>query len=255
MKAGEFLSGIVYFFNDFVGAVIPGIVAIAGIYYFYSDIGIQIAALTELTESMQWLLVIVASYASGHALLSLHGLMHVYIKKPIIFISSLLTLRFFKVRWCPVRKIEWTWGAFWHLVLQDTKDQIIRSDVYKQFSKLIDTKADSNQRIEVDYFQSFNNLRSMAMTISKEGGETARRFRFISLFCFGIAMAIMVLGVVDIYASCSYEKLTLYFLVFFLFYTRGISFEFRALNIPFPVALSEILFNLEESGDEKEEKT
>ncbi len=234
MKPTDFLSGVIHLFNDLIGSVVPGILLVFGLYLFKSIPELPLNHFLALDISIKWSLIIVVSYVIGHALLSLHRLLQAYIGKPVRGINSLL------------KKGEW-----------DTREhnkKIASTSEYIGFMKLVSNKIAIQAKEDFRYELEFNNLRSMAMTISTEGGELARRFMFISLFCYGVSMAVLVLSVVFLTSSFSFEWLAYLFTLFFIFYVRGIDFEYRALNVPFPIALSEILCLV--NGDEgtKDEK-
>jgi ABC-type multidrug transport system fused ATPase/permease subunit len=222
MKSGDFLNGIIHLFNDLIGSVVPGLILGFGLLTLGCIPEAKVGQFQELESSAQWFLIIIVAYVAGHALLSMHRLLQTYIGKPMRFLNTLLKK---------------------HELDSRVSDKVIEdSRVYKNFSEAIKNRANTLLSLNDDDTFKINNLRSMAMTISKEGSELATRFMFFSLFCYGVSMSILVVGSIHLIQTFSWGWFGLLVLVFFLFYTRGIDFEYRALNVPFPIALAVMLF-------------
>ena len=231
MKPTDFLSGIVYFFNDLIGAVVPGIILIAALFVQKNIPEVVVSNFLQFDASIRWLLLIIMAYALGHALLSLHRLLQPYIGNFLRGINSLL--------------IKWKWdSARYESIISNTKTfECFKEIIIKRTKKSLE----SNEEYKFDYY----NLRNMAMTLSNEAGDLARRFMFISLFCYGVSMSILIIGIIDLGYNYSAVGFCLYVIIFFLFYSRGIEFEFRAQNTPFSIVLSEIISEKVKNEDEE----
>lgn len=102
--------------------------------------------------------------------------------------------------------------------------------------------------IQTDVPPSPHDLRNIAMSVSAEAGEIARRFMFIGLSCYGTASALLVLLVTSAIKlsvmGCD-TRLILLGAIFaistVLLLRRGAEFEKRALNTPFVVAVGQVL--------------
>lgn len=224
MKPSDFLTALVFFFNDFIGAVVPGFIFIAGL--DLADIYPTkiVHLLISVMPQFSWVLLLFFAYAVGHGLLGIHRLL-----QPIIG--------------APLRGIH-------HLVLYGRWDVcvfdriIVEGAVYKEFLSEIKRQHKINKE-NLSKIR-FEDVRNIAMTISKEASELARRFMFISLFCYGISMAIAliaiswVISLQEILSSSNMLPIGLISIIFFIFYIRALEFEFRAQNVPFSVALAEL---------------
>jgi len=99
------------------------------------------------------------------------------------------------------------------------------------------------------------DIRSLAMSMSKEAAELGRRFMFISLFCNGIATSLTALFLISFAGDSSavggsWMTRSLMALVAGLLFWSGSQFQSRAQNVPFPVALSNVLFVADKKEDE-----
>ncbi len=200
----------------------PGTILIFGLYTqkYFPEYYIQ--EFMKINQSGQWILTILISYVLGHAMLSLHKILNSIVGKPLWGVNTLLT----KHKW-DSKSIE---------------ERISNSAEYINFLNIIVKKIDGKGKANIDFTLNYNNLRSMAMTVSQQGGETATRFRFISLFCYGVSMAILILAVIGLANDFTFTMLAIYIGAYLAFYFRGQDFEFRTANVPFPIALTELLF-------------
>lgn len=69
MNASDFLTAITHFFNDLIGAVIPGLLLLGGLYTIWGSAPFQ------LTGGLLWLALIAGAFCVGHGLLALHRLL------------------------------------------------------------------------------------------------------------------------------------------------------------------------------------
>jgi hypothetical protein len=230
MKVSDFLSGLVYLFNDVIGAIVPGLFLLGGLHL----LGLLPSQIVEtyrgLSTEGQWVTILVLGYVAGHGLLGFHRPLQRVLVAPIKGLDGLLT--------------RGTWDA------RDLHSRILAGLAYRQFrdyvAKEYPRKGKQGQVIGADV-NSFNELRNIAMTMSVEAATLGRRFMFISLFCYGVAMAILTLLLAYLFVEwASLTRLQianalLTSVVIYLFYTRGLEFELRALSVPFSTALAEML--------------
>ena len=231
MKPSEFLSGIIYFFNDLIGSVVPGLIMLAGLYVLKIFPPHLTAEFSKLEQGIEWTITIVIAYVLGHGLLSLHLLLQPYLC-PVF--NSINTL---------IKKKEWTELGAW----KKRTDYIKQKVPYQEFERIVNERAEGETQ---NY--DFNSLRNMAMTISNEAGELARRFMFISLLCYGVSMSILAISLITLMSDICTMRFVPAFFLFFIFYTKGIDFEIRAQNVPFPIALAEIISDKVKSRKEDE---
>ena len=220
MNASDFLTATAHFFNDLIGAVVPGLLLIGGFYAIWGSPPLDVAG------GVAWLSLLVGAFAAGHALLALHRLLSAWLGKLPFAVYRLLTGR------------GWKW--------QNMDDPIEKSSSYVEFRELVISKLQaSGSTADLSAKMSLNDLRSIAMSVSHESAELGRRFMFISLFCYATSMAILVVVVAYLVTRPS-TLLSFHsaigIVAFGLFYLRGIEFNYRALNAPFAVALTTMLF-------------
>ena len=163
MKSSDVINGIVVFFNDLIGGVVPGLILLTGLYWL-GAIPSDIKNSKFLMETpFNWLVTLTFSYAAGHGLLGIHRLLQPIVGKVLRGFRNLV----FSHKW-------------------DTSDftkKIVEGMAYQQFQLDIAGRHKSSLPESSGSKLSelgFDDLRSVAMTISQEGGELARRFMFIS---------------------------------------------------------------------------
>lgn len=165
-------------------------------------------------QDIHWSIHIAAYYVVGHFLLALHGKL-----------TLLKALKFVKT----------------------VTPAINESDVIQQFIALLKNKTD----IQSTKTLKFHDIRSIAMSIDPEAGDLGRRFMFITLFCKGIATALLLLAIInicitistktcDITSVCSYIASLGLLWATYIFNIRAAEFESRALRAPFPVAIAKL---------------
>lgn len=214
------IDSLVHFFNDFVGAVIPGIILFFGLAY---ELGgkEQVGSLFDLFKAEYgWIVLLSVAFAAGHILLALHSLM---------FARRLKKNR---------KKAE---------------DTIKSSDAYRGLVAIvIKWRNDNPSGTKIEHAQesslNFNDLRSIAMSLSSDAAQLGRRFMFIALFCYGIVMAgitIVIAGLwyhrADFLSIEGFLSLAIAIFVLVVTYRRGEEFERRALIVPFPCAAAEFI--------------
>ena len=106
----------------------------------------------------------------------------------------------------------------------------------------------------------FNELRNIAMTLSTEAAALGYRFMSISLFCLGVGTALCVIVVDSVICRWVYpaslvvsdaieliaQSIVILFFAYLLF-RRAAEFRRRALDTPFSVALTHLLFDKREA--------
>jgi hypothetical protein len=210
----KFLGNLQWYFNDFIGAVAPGIILVAGLtvvgHWHPPD------DLTKTWGVYFWLVGMVGLFAIGHALLG---------------ISEVL-------RWL----FPATLGlALWKNVRQRTAEDPAFLAL-RAFLKKKDIVPDAETL-------PFSSMRTIAMTLSADGEEMGRRFRFLANFCYGTATAVLLIGVASLglhISQKSVDATTVWtviscIIVWWLLVSRGAEQEERTLTAPFGSAVAEII--------------
>lgn len=231
MKIDDAVETIAHFFNDLIGTLIPGIVLVAGLLVMHIDMPIYMQGSVEHADGFLVFVLLSLFFATGHAVLALHSALI----NPILRKSSFIP--------------------------EDPLSKLSKKQPYLIFEKLMSTRMGElplgKSTEQGDAKWSYNDLRSLAFTISPEAASLGRRFMFISLLCNGVATAIFIL-LLD-YVVCvmiaphlivQYEsalpvlmQVILLISVAGLLFKRGEEFYARAMSAPFPVALSEFINN------------
>ena len=211
MKPSDFFSALLTFFNDFVGVAAPGFVFVTGSILMHPSITSAYKKTAELHPEGLWIVGIVTCYAVGHLLLALHlAVKELMLKLPIF------------------------------------KNEQTETSSYLAFRKVVKKKLKKLDVNDRDIRES--DLRSLAMSVSPEAAELGRRFMFISLFCNGVGASLCGLALLSFLPGVSevgsnwWARGVLVVVAGFLFW-RGGQFVHRALNVPFPIALSTVLFD------------
>lgn len=229
MKLDDALQTIMHFFNDVIGAVIPGLVLATGIALIHRGM-FPSAILTNYSSNGLLILMFLAlSFATGHGLLAIYN---------EIFDRFLKLLKVIKG--------------------DKVKEELEKRRTYQLFKDLIEDKINKHPIFSTANSSPswyFNDLRNVALSVSKEGASLGRRFMFISLLCNGIGTALILLAI-D-YIICfiwlrevlvSYPNglhpawqfvIMVLFGVFFI--RRGDTFYKRAMSTPFSIAVTELL--------------
>jgi hypothetical protein len=210
----KFLGNLQWYFNDFIGAVAPGIILV---------VGLMMVGAWQPPEALMkawgvyfWLVGMVGFFAIGHALLS---------------ISEVL-------RWIVPASLGF---ALWKLVHHRTETDAAFLAL-RAFLKKREIMPGAEEL-------PFMSARNIAMTLSADGEEIGRRFRFLSSFCYGTATAVLLIGFTSLglhIAQNTLDGATVWqviacAIVWWLLVRRGAEFEVRTLTAPFGTALAEII--------------
>jgi hypothetical protein len=249
MKVSDFLSGLVYFFNDLIGAIVPGLFLLGGLRLLHIiPLDVDKTYLSLSVEG-QWVAVLVLGYIVGHGLLSFHRPLR-RLLFPLKGLDDLITKGKWDGRGLEVRVAE-------AAAYQEFRDYVTKRFMPQTIGNYAGPGSEKKEKPKLrgKRIMSPNDLRSIAMTISNEAATLGRRFMFISLFCYGVAMALLTLSLIYVVVewpslgAWGVTKICLVGTIFYFFYTRGLEFELRAFNTPFPVALGEVL--VERKGKER----
>lgn len=214
----KFLGSLQSYFNDFLGAIAPAVVLLVCV-PFVSGISFP------QMDSGFWggflpLAGCVVLFAVGHLLSALAE----------------------KMRQCRLGPKEW-WGFPGSSLEMDSSR--------KEFVRLLQMKGLSS-----DAPLQPNVIRNIAMTISDDGRELGRRFRFLALFCYGSATALLMSAVIGVgvsifyaantwpYAAVSWGRASMIAIAtggWWMLLVRGLSFEERAFSSPISAAIAELL--------------
>ncbi len=222
-------NSLVYFFNDIIGTVLPGFVLLSGLKILNKKYAILEIPNLQLDNFLQGFSILALSYILGHGLLGLHKIL----KKISDFIKS-------KLRGQKQEKNK-------------PEQDALFQDLIKCFSDRFSSLGGLRATIDPQKY-SQNQIRNIAMTISKEGQKVSVRFRFISLLCIGVATALFILLFVFVISHIlKYRSdfISTKFVLFsvamsfgiYIFYDRGQEFSKRSFRTPFATALSELMFD------------
>ena len=222
MKIEEATETIAKFFNDLIGAWVPGAVfAISLVLMHLGPEGLQsIVKFSDTTSASLTLAGLL--FALGHALLALHEQALKRLLSCIKFAKDF-----------------------------DKADAMKRQS-YTWFAELV--RAQQTGPNVADW--SYNDLRSLALSVSNEAASLGRRFMFISLLCNGVGTALAI--VVFDFAFCSWLSPELLFSydraapwqlqallllgVALTLFKQGETFYGRAMATPFSIAVAELKF-------------
>lgn len=222
MKVEEATDTIAKFFNDLIGAWVPGAILATGLAVMHLG-PIQTQAIFKLGDVTSAALTFAGIlFAAGHALLAVHE----QVLKPL-----LVKFRISK----PFEEV-------------DAK----KRQSYEWFSELV--KAQQPGPGAKDW--GYNDLRSVALSISSEAASVGRRFMFISLLCNGVGTSLAILAI-DFAVCClaapqllhPYEhaapwalQTALLLAMSLALLKHGEVFYSRAMATPFSIAVAELKF-------------
>jgi hypothetical protein len=241
MKSENVLSGLTHFFNDFVGAVIPGLVLVVLFYVLHPGLPIPTGIGVSPDGVMALLIVIGICFAAGHGLLGLYyDFLEQWLKLVPWFSDSKGKKRYLVRDMKTIEAEAESSGSF----------KLAKCLVDREFEKLPIT------RNEFSVFE----VRNLAMTLSQESATLGRRFMFIALLCQGTGTAIFVLALESIVLGsvCTLlswrNVITIYptwwvygiqtfilLLISLVFFRRGDTFYSMAIKTPFSVAPVDIV--------------
>ena len=212
MTASGFFTTLLRFFYDSIGLVVPGFVFLIGLGLMHIRTGEDWPQIATSLSANMGVVLIVISYAVGHVLLSLYSPIRPVIRK--LFSGK--------------SKIEFTsiaYRTFHQLANRRLKESVSNTD------ELAD-----------------EGLRSLAMSVLPEAAEQGRRFMFLSLLCAALGIGLFLLMLSSFLGNPheiarSWEaRASLSVVAAFLFW-QGIQFEKTAMDVPFAVALSAVIFS------------
>jgi hypothetical protein len=224
------IKALEQFFNDVIAQVIPGVIVVLVV---CSIVDYQIPQ-----HSTAIFLFFGISYSVGHIVLALDEILR----------SSVKNIRKFFKSENP----------------NSNKDSEVVS-AKELFIKLINKK---NANIDVTHLP-INELRSLAMSVSKEGADLGRRFRFLSLSCKSTVilliifvpfltavelLRVLVIYKVELNLICTIllQIIILMFITTFIIYPvekRSIGFKRRAEEVPFSAAMAHLILKKENSDE------
>lgn len=222
MKVEEAADAIAKFFNDLIGAWVPGAVLMVGLTLMHLG-PVQLQSIFKLGDTTSAALTFAGIlFAIGHGLLALH--------------EQILKKLLSKVR----------------LVKPFVEAEGKTRKSYEWFADLV--KAQQTGASAKDW--GYNDLRSVALSVSVEAASMGRRFMFISLLCNGVGTALTIIAF-DFAACCLFapkllfiyanaapwpaQVLMLLGLALTLFKQGGVFYN-RAMATPFSIAIAELKF-------------
>lgn len=217
----ESLKTLTQFFNEIIGAIIPGLVLGTG--FAIVHLNIELDRLKEIDGGIVFLIIFLA-FAAGHGLLSIYSKT---IQPPLEFFG------FFNSK-SKIKAFEssTSYKLFEHLVNEKVVGQTLKGSA-NPFTAW-----------------TYNDLRNIAFSVSGEAASIGRRFMFISLLCSGIGTALLLINIDFITCSLFLPDALVHYqhapspwlqvlalLFISLFYIkRGDDFFILAMNTPFSIA-------------------
>jgi hypothetical protein len=225
MKIEEATSTVAHFFNDLIGSLVPGIVLAVSLVLMHLGPA-QLRSIVAIGDtSLAALTFAGVLFAVGHALLAIyeHGL------------RRLLSQCGFRLEFNEA----------------DAKQR----QSYQWFVALVKARRAAAEPEK----WSYNDLRSVALSVSIEAASIGRRFMFVSLLCNGVGTALVIVAL-D-FSVCSWLSPKLLFayesavawpvqaLMLFgvaaALFENGKVFYARAMATPFSIAVAELNFKRE----------
>lgn len=229
MKIDDALETITRFFNDLIGTLVPGLVLITGLLVMHIGNSDHLNELISKSSGILLSMVLALSYALGHIILAVFSSV---IQKPLQRCGVLSNN--------PIKSLD-------------------KKKLFVLFQKLLSKKIDELTLDKPDEVAAkdwgYNDLRSLALSMSNEASSLGRRFMFISLLCNGVGTAILVM-LIDFSASTllapgmlyqypvalpAFAQILLMLMGVYASYKQGDVFYIRAMSTPFPVAVSQFL--------------
>lgn len=227
MKVDDAVETIAKFFNDLIGAWVPGSVLAIGLVVMHLGPD-HLQSLAKLGEGAGVALTLAGLlFALGHVLLAVNE----NAVKPFFKYAKILK-------------------AFDEVGARNRQS-------YKWFAELVEAQQGAGATA-----WGFHDLRSVALSVSAEAASLGRRFMFISLLCSGVGTALMIIGI-D-YLICllllpkllySYEQVAPWYVQALLLFgtallllKQGDIFYARAMTTPFSVAVAELKFKRDDNA-------
>lgn len=226
MNVDVALDALGKFFNDLIGALVPGAVLASGLLILHAGPG-NIQELSKVIEgTAAGLMLAGLLFALGHAILAVHE--HT--------LKSLLT----RIR----------------LIRGFNTGEAEKRGSYLWFAQLVETTKRKDEPSTETLAWSYNDLRNVALSVSSEAASLGRRFMFISLLCNGVGTSLVIMGF-DLFAchifaanllypyqeaALWWVQMALLFFVAILLFRRADLFYERAMATPFSIAVAELRF-------------
>jgi len=222
MKVEEVTDTIAKFFNDLIGAWVPGAVLTVGLALMHLGPA-QLQSVFKLSDTTSAALTFAGVlFALGHVLLALHEQ----------FLKKLLS------------KVG--------IVKDFNEAGAKKRQSYEWFAELVRAQQTGSGAKEWGY----HDLRSVALSISTEGASIGRRFMFISLLCNGVGTALAIVAIDFVACSLLSPKLLfaydhaapwlvqtlLLFGMAWALFKHGEAFYNRAMTTPFSIAVADLKF-------------
>lgn len=237
MKIDDATETLARFFNDLIGAFVPGAVLAVGFCAMHFGFGKASLVAKGLDGSLVALLALGLLFAVGHGLLAIYDF--------ILMPAFELVLSWLQ------KRVPDKWSL--RLSLKFDMDAAKEKQSYKSFLGAVQRLGkDSSSGAKPSW--GYNDLRSIAFSVSTDAASLGRRFMFISLLCCGVGTAVFVLVLDFVVCSLfvpsllySYSEaapwglqVTILSLVAGTFLKRGVDFYKRAMETPFSVAFAEL---------------
>jgi hypothetical protein len=241
MKIDDAVETIAKFFNDLIGALVPGMVLAAGLCTSHLGPETIMTLVKAMDSTPVFLMSLGVLFAVGHALSAMYEAGETFLTKWLP--KQLAQLREKDPKF-PVTILLRIWlpKGF------DMAEAMTRRS-YTKFLALVESASSSTLPGEWGY----HDLRSVALSVSTEAASVGRRFMFISLLCNGVGAAMLLL-VFD-FAGClllaprllhPYQaamngtaQIVVMLLLAYVLFLRGKEFYRRAMTTPFSIALAE----------------
>lgn len=220
MKIDDAVETLAHFFNDFIGAWIPGLVMATGFIVMHMGDEGFLSIIGAMDKSaIVWFLAAIF-FALGHLISAFYQ----------IILKGIL-------KWLKISK------GFDEIQAKEQQS-------YKTFLEIVNQ---GNICSDTDTW-GYHDLRNIALSISKEASALGRRFMFISLLCSGVG-TVLTIFIID-FSIClfffpeylhhyrlaphwSVQVVILCISVWCLFKQSDVFYK-RAMTTPFSVALTEI---------------
>ncbi|CNG92492.1 TPA: hypothetical protein PXJ62_000727 [Yersinia enterocolitica] len=220
MKIDDAVETLAHFFNDFIGAWIPGLVMAAGFIVMHMGDEVFVSIIGAMDKSaIVWFLAAIF-FALGHLISAFYQ----------IILKDIL-------KWLKISK------GF-------DESQAQKQQSYKTFLEIVNKWHVYN---ETDSW-GYHDLRNIALSISQEASALGRRFMFISLLCSGVG-TVLTIFIID-FSICLFffpellhhYRVALHWLVqvvilcvsaWCLFKQSDVFYK-RAMTMPFSVAITEV---------------
>lgn len=233
MKVDDAIETITRFFNDLIGSIVPAVVLAVGLSIMHLGPARIAEAGNSLENTALTLTVVGLMFAAGHVLMAI-----------------------FELALQPVLQVCRIVKGFDEVAAKKRQS-------YKLFVELV------NKLRNVDTAQpapewAYNDIRSVALSVSAEGASLGRRFMFISMLCNGVGAALIILSV-DFLSCLAWNPKLLFphvmamnwiaqsvliLIASVALFKRGEVFYGRAMATPFSIAIAELKLKREDNVTE-----